>query len=163
MGSPKYLLAHRTRRGVFAVLAALTVAIAAPATAADEDRERTVGDLRVVLGVIPAALLTDHPEQHDEATMHGGLPAGRGYYHVLVALFDRRTGQRITEADVHASVGELGFNPALRDLKPMNAGGVVTFGNFFAMPDTGPYQITVTVRTPKSPAPVDVRFVHSHQ
>lgn len=163
MGSRKCLLACRTRRFVFAMLATLTVASAGPASAGVQDRDRTVGDLRVVLGVMPAALLTDHPEQHEEATMHGGLPAGRSYYHVLVALFDRRTGERITEADVHASVGELGFNPSLRDLKRMNAGGVVTFGNFFAMPDTGPYQITVTVRTPQSPVPVDVKFVHSHQ
>lgn len=160
MGSRSYLC---TRRFALPVLATLAVASVGPATAGDRDGDRTVGDLRVVLGVMPAALLMDHPEQHEEATMHGGLPAGSSYYHVLVALFDRRTGARITVANVHASVGEVGFNPSLRDLKPMNAGGVVTFGNFFSMSDTGPYQITVTVRVPQSTAPVDVKFVHSHQ
>jgi hypothetical protein len=50
----------------------------------------------------------DIPAEHTESKMHGGAPRGRGQHHLIVSLFDAKTGKRIENAQVSARSASLG-------------------------------------------------------
>jgi hypothetical protein len=56
-----------------------------------------------------------------------------GIYHLIVSVFDAKTGKRIENATVSARVGELALAPQSKMLEPMQIAGTVTFGNFFTI------------------------------
>lgn len=59
----------------------------------ENENHRIVDDLAVYLGVLPAAIVRGHPKAHPETSMHDGAPGGAYHqYHVVVALFDARSG-----------------------------------------------------------------------
>ena len=74
-----------------------------------DDDSQTVGKVVIYLGVLPAAMIRGHPAQHTESSMHGGQPATSGEYHIVIALFDAKTGSRVTGAHVSARVSEIGL------------------------------------------------------
>ena len=78
-----------------AALGVLVLSAIAPAVhAADESQVRIVGDFVIHMGLIPGEMILGHrlaPE------MHGGVPAGEHVYHVLIAVFDRKTGERVKD------------------------------------------------------------------
>ena len=74
---------------IFMVFAAPAAGIGALAHAADAEREKQVDGMRVYLGVLPSELLGPKAVAPGE---HRGVPKGRGYHHVLIALFDVKTG-----------------------------------------------------------------------
>lgn len=78
--------------------------------------------------------------------MHGGRPAARGEFHIVVALFDVRTGLRLTGADVSARVSEIGLAGSQKTLSPMQIAGAETYGNYFEMLGSGPFRINLTIR-----------------
>jgi hypothetical protein len=78
--------------------------------------------------------------------------------HVMVAIFDRESGQRVTGAAVTARVEEPGHFGNERPLEPMNVAGAATYGNYFPMATGRPYEIRVHARIPGAPEPVMVVF-----
>jgi hypothetical protein len=113
--------------------------------AADADQAQTAGGVTAYLGIVPAAIIKAHPGVHVDPGAHGGAPAGRHEYHVLVALFDAKTGARIADAKVTAQVSEVGLAGPSRTLEPMKIAGTVTYGNYFQLPSKGSYRIGVEV------------------
>jgi len=113
--------------------------------AADAALAQTVGGVTAYLGIVPAAIIRAHPALHVDPGAHGGAPAGRHDYHVLVALFDAKTGARIEDAKVTAQVSEVGLAGARRTLEPMKIADTVTYGNYFQVPSKGSYRIGVEV------------------
>jgi hypothetical protein len=93
-------------------VAAATLAMAVSGgVMADSDNGYAVDHgIAIYYATIPAEIIRGHPKEHSEATMHGGVPASRNAYHVMAALFDARSFQRITDADVTANVAETGFS-----------------------------------------------------
>ncbi len=83
------------------------------AIADDSERHQVVDGMSVYLGVIPAQLVMDHYGMHDGA----GNKAHN--YHVLVALFDSRSGERITNANVKATITPLGFAGRTKHMEAM--------------------------------------------
>lgn len=147
-------------------LFALMVAAAFPHPAAAEEAgglQKTAGDLTVYLGVMPAQLIQGHEPGHTEKEMHGGVPKGKHRYHVMVAVFEKGSGRRVTDAQVRARVAEVGLAGEDKMLEPMVIAGAMSFGNYFTMAAPRPYDITVTIRRPGTQRPVEVKFVHRHQ
>jgi hypothetical protein len=55
-----------------------------------------VKGINTYYGVMPAQIAGKHPATHEERTMHGGVPARKDEYHLIVALYDA-SGKRITD------------------------------------------------------------------
>lgn len=131
------------------------------AAAADSPENFQVVDgVAIYLGVMPAQIIQGHPSEHLEARMHGGVPTHG--YHVVVALFDNATGQRIENAQVAGSVMEIGLGREQKMLEPMHIADVVTYGNFFDMPGNDIYHIKVQIRRPGRKDVVEAQFTHRH-
>jgi len=117
---------------------------------------QTVNGIEIYLGVLPAAMIAGHPPEHPESGMHGGAP-GRGY-HVMVALFDAKTGQRLANVQVNAKVVAPSLHTVGKKLEPMTVAGSLTYGNYFNMLRGETYRIDVEVRRRGSPRVVHATF-----
>jgi hypothetical protein len=148
------------------LLAALVWALPAPgaATAADAGNHKIAQGLSVYLGVLPAALVgRGDMEDHPEAEMHDGAPGGGHDQHVMVAVFDAATGERVEDAIVEARVTPLGLAGVRRVLDPMVIADTITYGNYFTMRGDGPYRIAVSVMPAGAPRPVVLEFSYDHR
>lgn len=130
-------------RGVLAgILAMSTMA----SLAVDTSQHKVVDGVAIYIGVMPAEMVKGHPRIHSEGVMHGGVPAGKNRYHLVVALFDDASGKRISGAGIKARISELGLAGQEKKLDPMVIAGNVTYGNYFAMPNPGQYRIHLKIR-----------------
>lgn len=123
---------------------------------------RTVEGVRIHLGVVPAEVMRAYHRHSAEALMHHAsahedLP---GEKHVMVALFDAATGQRITAARVSARIAGIRTARATRELEPMRVAGAMTFGNFLPMAGPGSYEIRVEVQLPDRARPLRTSFIY---
>lgn len=155
------------RAGAFvAVLAALLALTLQPASAGVVDGVQTVDDLVIYLGVVPAAVTRGHARQHPERTMHGGSErTGLHDVHVMVAVFSRPTGRRVTNATVTARLHGTGTNRWTVPLRPMRINGALTFGGYTSLGLEESLMISVDVTRPgRSPGTrtktAQFRYVH---
>lgn len=140
----------------------LSILVGLAAAHSESGQHRVVEGVEIYLGMMPTGMIYGYPKDHPESLMHGGIPTGPGNYHVVVALFDGKTGQRISGAEVKARVAEAGFPGEEKKLDPMFIADTVTYGNFFKMPGAGPYQIVVQIRLPNAGRTIEARFEHKH-
>lgn len=126
--------------------------------------EQTVGGITVYLGVVPAEIVQGHPlVPGDAQALHGGTPAGRNSHHVVVALFDAKTGARITDARVRAGFGrQVREHQPLQDLEPMEINGKMSYGGFFLLRETGGLQVHLEIRRDATSRPVTAAFAYDH-
>ena len=103
-------------------------------------------------GVAPAEIVQAHPSEHPERAMHGG--AAKGQKHIVLALFDAATEERISEAEVQATVTPLGGSGVTKRLQPMRIADKLSFGAFFPMLSQGIYRIRFEVKRRGRPAAV---------
>ena len=142
-----------------AILLALCLAIGAVAAASvNPEQPLQIDGLEIYFGFIPAEILRGHPIEHAEQTMHGGVPLGKGVRHLIVTVFDAKTRARITNATVTAGVKEAGAANQNQKLESMLFGAAVGYGNFFSMPNEGPYEVVVNVSLPGTGRTVTARF-----
>ena len=108
---------------------------------------RVVDGIDVYLGIVSAgALRREHSKAVDaESTMHGGIPAGKGYYHVNVSLFDSRTGAPIGDARVSAKIWDPVMGGVTEPLEPMVLNDTVSYGNYFRIDGPYPHRMMVTI------------------
>jgi hypothetical protein len=119
---------------------------------------RTADGISVYLGVMPAAIIRGHPQQHPEATMHGG-PGSGWDRHVVIALFNAKTFERITDADVTATVEGLGHvGRVTKKLERMDIADAITFGGYFPFQGTDKYKIRVEIKIAGRDKPTIVTF-----
>ena len=95
---------------------------------------------------------------HVERQMHGGVPKDDAQHHLLVSLFDSKSGQRITDATLGARVALEGSGSQQKILEPMKFAGNVTYGNYFRMTATGSYRIEIEIQRSGSKLPVKTSF-----
>lgn len=93
---------------VLALAFQLALPLVPPALADDAGNFKTVAGISVYIGLIPAEIVKGHRSGHPEAEMHGGPPNGPHAYHLIVALFDEDSANRIEDAKVAAMVSGLG-------------------------------------------------------
>lgn len=134
------------------------------AQGAADDNTLTVDGILAYLGVLPAAIVRGHPRSHPEGAMHGGVPDGRHQYHVILALFDAASGDRIETALVALTLMGLGHIGGTRlDLEPMSIADTVTWGTFVELPGKDIYQLTfeVGIEARKGAVVFPFRYAHS--
>lgn len=110
------------------------------------------------LGVAPRAVVLDHAPQHEERRMHPGEPTGDA--HLVVAIFEDATGERVEDAAVEAEVRRDG-HPGVQNLRleRMRIEDTVTYGGFLSVAGRGLYHVDVAVRRPQSEGETHLRFV----
>ena len=110
------------------------------------------------LGVAPRAIIDTHAPQHEEQRMHAALPNGDA--HLVLALFDTVSGQRIENAGVEAVVRSDRHGGAMRmRLEPMRIENALTYGAFMSLDTTTTYHIDVIVRRGSGDHATHLRFV----
>ncbi len=124
---------------------------------------KVVGDIQIYLGLLPAEIIRDHPQDHPETSMHGGRPTASGEYHLVIAIFDMRNGARITGANITARVSEIGLAGSQKTLDPMLIAGTETYGNYFEMSGDGPFRISLKIHVPGRPQDITAEFEHRHR
>ncbi|RPI45860.1 MAG: cytochrome c5 family protein, partial [Betaproteobacteria bacterium] len=119
---------------------------------------KTIAGTEVYLGIVPAdAIRATKPKGTPEAVMHGGVPSGRGYYHVNISLVDSKSKVLVTEAEVKVRVADaLGGETKSLDL--MSASNTISYGNYFRMVARHPYTITAEIRRPGTPGTIEAKF-----
>lgn len=117
----------------------------------------------VYYAVFPAEMIRGHSEKHPEGAMHGGVPDQPHTYHVMVALFDASSLQRIVDADVTATIAEIGLAGAQRKLEPFTVAGALTYGNYFEMQPRTSYQIRIDATIPGRSSAARVEFDFRHE
>jgi hypothetical protein len=151
------------RKSLAALCLVLALATAAPAIADDDSDMKTIGNITIYLGLIPADMIRGHSPDHVESSMHGRQPTSSDEYHVLIALFDAKTGARITHARITARVADVGLSGGQKTLQPMKIAGTETYGNYFPMNGNGPFTIKLTIHVPGQPTDIVTEFEHSHR
>lgn len=150
-------------RPATAMLLLALPALAAPA-AADDQHYRAAGGLAIYLGVMPAQVYRGHtPGRLPEPPPHGRAPRGAHQYHFTVAVFDEKTGERVADADVSATIAGLGLAGSRIALEPMQIAGTVTYGGYFNLPGGDRYTIRIEIRRAGRPPPVRAEFVYDHR
>lgn len=125
-------------------LAALAVWASALGSAFAQARQERDG-LILYWGLVPAAVVE---EKHALNDMHGGPPPGGGEtHHLVVAVYDAKSGQRIDDAVVRARLSETGIvDPAPRYLVPMKINDQMSYGQLFGTAKDGPYRFRIWVQ-----------------
>jgi hypothetical protein len=145
---------------VYVLTASAILNTAAIASDAPE-KVQIVDGMTIYIGVMPAEIIQGHPNEHPEKKMHGGVPKKGHRDHVVVALFDKDTGQRIEDATVHGILVEPGLRKQKKSLEPMKIAGTITYGNYFDMPDNSTYHIKIEVLRTDKPV-IEAKFTHRH-
>ena len=157
-----FLLLSRNRAFAVALFACL-VSGSGMATAAEDTAYKTTDGLTVYLGLMPAEIVKGHPSGHVEQTMHGGTPKGVHEYHVVAAVFDAKSGARVTDASVSAQISGLGLAGAKKKLDPMEIAKTISYGEFFDLPGRDLYTIRLTIQRPGQTNPVSLEFKYDHR
>lgn len=108
-------------------------------------------------------MIQGYNADHPEGVMHGGVSSGEHAYHVVVAVFDSETGERIEDATVEADVAPLGLGPVHRQLDRMVIADAATYGNYFTMRGDGFYKISLSITASRFPNPVVLEFTYEHR
>lgn len=151
---------HHTAAAAMALAVAATFC-AHPVAAGHGDQHATAGGMDLYYSVVSADEIRGYAPQRAERTMHGGVPRGHAYRHVMIAIYDAGTKRRIDNAIVTAKVADLTEVPDVRTLEPMVIDGTVTYGNYFRMNGRGPYRIVVAIRRPGVAKPAEASFEYA--
>lgn len=143
-------------RLVWSVLLAVVLTFTAGGMAAESSYRQIVDGVAVYIGMVPAELVRGHPPAHPESMMHGGVPVGEN--HLTIAVFDDKSGRRITDAKLTARITDERSPVMEKPLELMTIGGSVTYGNYFYMPGVGPYRIELRIRLPDRPGELRAIF-----
>lgn len=109
--------------GFFGALVAGFLAMVAGVSSADYlGRSQVVDGTVVYLGIVAADVIRKHPDQYPKHEQQK-IPSGPHVHHVMLALFDVSSGERITDADVEARVSPLGLSGPKKRLDPTSVAG----------------------------------------
>lgn len=147
-------------------IAMLTLGIAIqPARAGDSAFHEESESYRVYLGIVPASFLKRNPSLVDQdKQLHGGVSEQPPtMQHVMVTVFRKDNNARVLNATVISRVGIKKFFGGTKMEKPLEkmlTSGVVAYGNYFAMPENGEYEIAVRIYEPNKDKNETVTFVY---
>lgn len=112
--------------------------------------------------IIPAEMIRGHSKGHPESVMHGGVPNRPHVHHVMVAIFDAKTFNRVVDAKVTASIGEVGLAGMKKELEPFVVDGALTYGNYFDLRPSSEYLARISAVVPGRKNPVQAEFQFKH-
>jgi len=153
--------------GLVVVALAAGLAAAAPSSWPNPPEEagfrQDVAGFTVYLAVMPAPVLTGPaPPVEPGASPFRRPPAARDTHHVMVSIFESRSGRRMTDARVEARVAALGFSGEKRMLKPTSVAGAQVYSGVFPMIGRGPFRVDVEFQVPGEERLQHVRFYFTH-
>ena len=143
------------------VLAMLATWAVSALAASNTALSRTVDGVTIHLGVMSSKMVFERAGSHPEGVAHGTRRPGKASQHVVVALFDAKSGSRISDAKVKADVTELGLGNEEKTLELMTIGGAPSYGNHFTLKPGGRYAIKVSVWRPGAYTPAEATFDYS--
>ncbi len=82
---------------------------------------------------------------------------GKGYYHVSIVLRDHASNAEIKDAQVEGRVANL-MTGETKALEAATVNSAFSYGNYFQMPGKDPYTLTLKIRKPGAPAPIEAKF-----
>ncbi|WP_454618792.1 hypothetical protein [Bradyrhizobium cenepequi] len=132
------------------------------AVGAEADLSKTAGGLTVYIGAVPAEIVKGLGTHSAEPPMHGRIPKGPHEYHLVAAIFDAATGERVSDAAVTAEVSGLGLSGSKQRLEPMQIAGTTTYGGFVNLPGFDLYTVKVSVQRGGA-TPVVLQFKYDHR
>jgi hypothetical protein len=133
-------------------------------SAAAIDQPILAGGLRVYFGAVPAEIVREHSVlDPTEGTMHGGIPTGVHQYHLVVAIFDAKSGARISDAAVTAELSAPGLSATTKKLEIMERAGAPRYGGFFNLAIHAIYTVKLIIDRPGAASPVSVEIKYDHQ
>jgi len=137
-----------TKYSLFGLIINFLIFTTSQAMSSVSSLHKTINGLDIYLGVLPAEMVLGHPLEHPESQMHGGVPPGTRF-HILVALFNNKTGKRISNASVTATVMGTAAVNISKTLEPMAIAGAPSYGNYFKMAGYAPeHRIILKIRGP---------------
>jgi len=110
-----------------------------------------VDGMNIYLDIFPL------PLAQKDKNMHGGVTDEKDNYHIVVTLFDIKSGKRIMNASVQASVEPLDKKYQTKDLEPMY--GELSYGNYFTMHKAIHYNVKVEIQRANSKLRSVVMFI----
>lgn len=90
--------------------------------------------------------------------MHGGIPGGKGYYHVNISLFDSNTKAEITDAQVAVGITDPVMGGETKKLNLIAINNAKSYGNYFRMAGKDPCTIIVQIRRPGVARTIEAKF-----
>lgn len=129
---------------------------------AENENHAVVDGVAIYLGIMPAEIILGHQAEHSGRKMPHAAPTGADEDHFVIALFDSNTGKRITNAQVRATIGEVGLPGQTKDLQPMKIADTITYGNYFELPGGNEYRIRLQIRIPGRPNAIEAEFLQRH-
>ncbi|MGZ5091294.1 MAG: hypothetical protein ACXWCY_34155 [Burkholderiales bacterium] len=143
----------------FALICAAALSASATAVLAAQHGQQTIANgMEMHYSIVSADSIRAYPDASAERVMHGGPPRGESQRHLMLALFDAKTKQRIEGATVRARVGELAMTGEEKKLEPMTMGGALTYGNYFKLTGHGPYRIVFSISRPNTTGTTEASF-----
>ncbi len=143
------LIRQSARGAMFLAMAGLLTLTGSAANANVVDGTKTVDGLTVYLGVVPAAIVARHSTQHTEAKMHGGVPpSGARAFHIVVAVFNKADGTRLTNLKLLARLQGKGVDRSAIPLTPMTVDGALTFGGYASFGQLDNIMIFIDITRP---------------
>lgn len=156
----RFMLPYRPLRGLPSLLVISALTLAACSPTGRMQTSVSVDGMTADFAVVPAALLSDAASS---AATHG-RPAAHliGTHHLIVALFEEGSGQRITGAALEAVVTPPAGPPIEKPLEPMTLAGAQAYGNDFDLQARGAYEIAVTLRRAGAARTPVIHFRYEH-
>lgn len=124
--------------------AAATLLVTGWSLANEGPNHQTVNGLDIYIGLMPVEAIKSHGSSK-EMKMHGGVPRGSHRFHLVTAVFDNKSGQRIEDARIKASLSEFGLARKAKWLERMSVNGAITYGNYFVLPRNTRYQLHLNI------------------
>jgi cytochrome c5 len=125
-------------------------------TSVPSGRHQLSGGVDIYLGIIPTKSIPA-----EESTMHGGIPGGKGYYHINVSLLDHKTKSHIEDARVELTVKDPFMGDKTKQLELMTTSEKVSYGNYFRMKGWDTYSIKVHIQRSGISMPINANFKYT--
>lgn len=134
--------------------------VATKPAAKPDPNHRIIDGTEIYFGVVSAETIRkQHPGPDPESKMHKGIPPPGGHYHhVNISLFDAKTGNVISGAQVEARVADPVRGDQVKVLEPMVFNKSMSYGNYFRFSGNVAYTVAVLIRKPGDDRAIQTKF-----
>ena len=122
---------------------------------------KIVEGMTINFGVVSAEVIRGNAKQYPKSA-YGDAPATPDQYYVTVSLFDADNGKRISDAVVKARVSTAASAGPEKTLQATAVGSAPSYGNYFAMAGTGPFQVALRITRPGKADVIQTQFAFAH-